>query len=154
MAMISELNRLIEPAVEAVGFEFVGLEYVAEGRHSVLRVYIDHDDGITVDNCADVSRQVSAVLDVEDPISGQYNLEVSSPGMDRPLFKLEHFERYQGEEIKLRSHAPGDGRRNFRGVLQAVEGDQISLNVDGQEFTVAFDNVEKARIVPSFGDEK
>ncbi len=154
MAMISELNRLIEPAVEAVGFEFVGLEYVAEGRHSVLRVYIDHDDGITVDNCADVSRQVSAVLDVEDPISGQYNLEVSSPGMDRPLFKLEHFERYQGEEIKLRSHAPVEGRRNFRGVLQAVEGDQISLNVDGQEFTVAFDNVEKARIVPSFGDEK
>lgn len=154
MAMISELNRLIEPAVEAVGFEFVGLEYVTEGRHSVLRVYIDHDDGITVDNCADVSRQVSAVLDVEDPISGQYNLEVSSPGIDRPLFKLEHFERYQGEEIKLRSHAPVDGRRNFRGVLQAVEGDQISLNVDGQEFTVAFDNVEKARIVPSFGDEK
>ncbi|WP_144393244.1 ribosome maturation factor RimP [Pleionea sediminis] len=152
--MIAELNKLIEPAVEAVGCEFVGLEYVADGRHSVLRVYIDSENGVTIDDCADVSRQVSAVLDVEDPISGHYNLEVSSPGMDRPLFKLEHFERFQGEEVKLRSHTPVEGRRNFRGVLQAVEGDQISLNVDGHVFTVAFDNIDKARVVPDFGDEK
>ncbi|NVJ50946.1 MAG: ribosome maturation factor RimP [Gammaproteobacteria bacterium] len=150
MAMIDELNRMIEPAVEAVGFEFVGLEYVAEGRHSVLRIFIDHADGITVDNCADVSRQVSAILDVEDPISGNYNLEVSSPGYDRPLFKLEHFERFQGEEIKLRSHAPVEGRRNFRGLLQSVEGETLTLLVDGKEFAVQFGNVEKANIVPNF----
>ncbi|WMS86527.1 ribosome maturation factor RimP [Pleionea litopenaei] len=150
MAMIDELNQMIEPAVEAVGFEFVGLEYVAEGRLSVLRIFIDHPEGITVDNCADVSRQVSAILDVEDPISGNYNLEVSSPGYDRPLFKLEHFERFQGEEIKLRSHAPVDGRRNFRGILKAVEGETLTLLVDGKEFQVQFGNVDKANIVPNF----
>jgi len=150
MAMIDELNQMIEPAVEAVGFEFVGLEYVAEGRLSVLRIFIDHPEGITVDNCADVSRQVSAILDVEDPISGNYNLEVSSPGYDRPLFKLEHFERFQGEEIKLRSHAPVDGRRNFRGILKAVDGETLTLLVDGKEFQVQFGNVDKANIVPNF----
>ncbi|NVJ59661.1 MAG: ribosome maturation factor RimP [Gammaproteobacteria bacterium] len=150
MAMIDELNSLIEPAVEAVGFEFVGLEYIVQGRQSVLRIFIDHEEGITVDNCADVSRQVSAVLDVEDPISGHYNLEVSSPGYDRPLFKLEHFERFVGEEIKLRSHVPVDGRRNFRGELVAVEGENIVLNVDGQTFSVSFDNLDKANIVPNF----
>jgi ribosome maturation factor RimP len=153
VAVIEELNGLIEPAVEAVGFEFVGLEYVAEGRHSVLRVFIDHEQGINVDDCATVSRQVSAILDVEDPISGHYNLEVSSPGMDRPLFKLEHFQRFEGEEIKLRSHAPVDGRRNFRGVLLSVEGEQVLMNVDGQVFTIAFDNVDKANIVPNFGEK-
>lgn len=153
MAVIEELNGLIEPAVEAVGFEFVGLEYVAEGRHSVLRVFIDHEQGINVDDCATVSRQVSAILDVEDPISGHYNLEVSSTGMDRPLFKLEHFQRFEGEEIKLRSHAPVDGRRNFRGVLLSVEGEQVLMNVDGQVFTIAFDNVDKANIVPNFGEK-
>lgn len=150
MAMIDELNRLIEPAVEAVGFEFVGLEYIVQGRQSVLRIFIDHADGITVDNCADVSRQVSAVLDVEDPISGHYNLEVSSPGYDRPLFKLEHFSRFVGEEVKLRSHVPVEGRRNFRGKLVAVEGDNIVLEVDGQSFTVSFDNLDKANIVPNY----
>ncbi len=150
MAVIDQLNQLIEPAVEAVGFEFVGLEYVVQGRQSVLRIFIDSEQGINVDDCAIVSRQVSAILDVEDPISGHYNLEVSSPGMDRPLFKLEHFEKYVGEEIKLRSHAPVDGRRNFRGFITGVEGENIILSVEGKTFQIKHGNVDKANVVPNF----
>jgi ribosome maturation factor RimP len=153
VALIEELNRLIEPAVEAVGFEFVGLEYVAQGRNSVLRIFIDSEQGITVDDCATVSRQVSGVLDVEDPISGHYNLEVSSPGLDRPLFKLTHFERFVGQEIKLRAHSAVNGRRNFRGLLKAVVGDTIVMLADGQEFSISHSNVEKANLVPDFGDQ-
>ncbi|MEE4245616.1 MAG: ribosome maturation factor RimP [Kangiellaceae bacterium] len=150
MAVIDELNRLVEPAVEAAGFEFVGLEYVVEGRHSVLRVFIDSEEGINVDDCAAASRQISSVLDVEDPITGQYNLEVSSPGMDRPLFKLQHFEQFVGEEVKLRAHAPVDGRRNFRGILQSVDGNELILLVDGNTYRVSHDNVDKANLVPNF----
>jgi ribosome maturation factor RimP len=153
VALIEELNRLIEPAVEAVGFEFVGLEYIAQGRNSVLRIFIDSEAGITVDDCATVSRQVSGVLDVEDPISGHYNLEVSSPGLDRPLFKLAHFERFVGQEIKLRAHTPVNGRRNFRGLLKEVVGDAVVMLVDGQEYSIAHSNVEKANLVPDFGDQ-
>ena len=150
MAVIDELNRLIEPAVEAAGYEFVGLEYVAQGRQSVLRVFIDSENGIGIDDCATVSHQVSGVLDVEDPISGQYNLEISSPGVDRPLFKLEHFAQFVGQEVKLRSVAPVEGRRNFRGLLKSVEGDEITLVVDGVAYVVHHRNVDKANIVPDF----
>jgi ribosome maturation factor RimP len=101
-----ELTAMLEPAVEALGFELLGLEFVQAGRHSTLRVYIDHENGITVDNCADVSRQVSAILDVEDPITNEYDLEVSSPGVDRPLFKPAHYEQAQGEELRVRTKLP------------------------------------------------
>jgi ribosome maturation factor RimP len=93
------------------------------------------------------------VLDVEDPISGHYNLEVSSPGLDRPLFKLTHFERFVGQEIKLRAHSAVNGRRNFRGLLKAVVGDTIVMLADGQEFSISHSNVEKANLVPDFGDQ-
>lgn len=144
------LTEMLAPAVEALGFEMWGIEYVRAGKHSILRVYIDTEHGVTVDECADVSRQVSAVLDVEDPIQGLYNLEVSSPGMDRLLFKPEHYQAYLGEQINLRLNMPVENRRNFKGNLNACDGNIITLEVDNQVFEVALSNVARANLVPNF----
>jgi ribosome maturation factor RimP len=116
----------------------------------LLRVYIDSPDGISVEDCATVSRQISALLDVEDPISGEYLLEVSSPGMDRPLYTLDHFARFAGELIKLRLRAPVEGRRNFSGVLKGVEEDDVVVEVDAHEYLLPFDLIERANVVPRF----
>ncbi|ESP94937.1 MULTISPECIES: ribosome maturation factor RimP [Pseudoalteromonas] len=145
-----DLTVMLEPAVEACGFELLGLEFVQAGRHSTLRVYIEHENGINVDDCAEVSRQISAIMDVEDPITNEYNLEVSSPGVDRPLFKQAHYEDAQGEEVRLRTKLPQDGRRNFKGDLIAVKGDMITLTVDGQEHHIMLSNVERANIIAKF----
>lgn len=144
------LNALIEPVVTAMGFELWGIEQIAQGKHSRLVVYIDSPDGITVDHCADVSRQISGILDVEDPISGQYQLEVSSPGMDRPLFTLDQFERYKGDTVALRLSAPFNGRRKFKGLLAGVEGDEVLLHLDGEEYCFPIDGIDQARVVPRF----
>ena len=109
----AELRKLLEPAVSALGFELVGVEFVS-GRRGLLRLYIDSEDGVTIDDCQAVSHQVSGLLDVEDPIQGQYSLEVSSPGLDRPLFRAADFERFAGHEVSLRLVAPVEGRRKFR----------------------------------------
>ncbi|CAM4010088.1 ribosome maturation factor RimP [Pseudoalteromonas byunsanensis] len=145
-----ELTAMLEPAVEALGFELLGLEFVQAGRHSTLRVYIEHENGITVDNCADVSRQVSAILDVEDPITNEYDLEVSSPGVDRPLFKQAHYEKAQGEEVRVRTKLPQDGRRNFKGDLVAISSDMITISVDGAEHFIMLSNIERANIIAKF----
>lgn len=145
-----DLVTMLSPAVEMLGFELHGLEFVQAGRHSTLRVYIDHDAGITVDNCADVSRQVSAILDVEDPITNEYDLEVSSPGVDRPLFKQDHYEKAQGEEVRVRTKLPQDGRRNFKGDLVSVSSDMITLSADGAEHMIMLSNIERANIIAKF----
>ena len=145
-----KLTEMLTAPVEALGFEMIGVEFVRAGKHSTLRLYIDHPEGITVDNCADVSHQVSAVLDVEDPISTEYNLEVSSPGMDRPLFKEAHYQAYIGEVVSVRLRAPMDNRRNFKGQLMSCEAGNITVNVDGQDFVLAVSNIEKGNLVPSF----
>ena len=145
-----KLTDMLASPVEALGFELLGVEFVRAGKHSTLRVYIDHPDGITVDHCADVSHQVSAVLDVEDPISTEYNLEVSSPGMDRPLFKAEHYEACLGETVSLRLRVPQDNRRNFKGKVLACEGGNLSMEIDGQTCVLAIANIEKGNLVPSF----
>ncbi|WP_136066879.1 ribosome maturation factor RimP [Modicisalibacter radicis] len=144
------LNALIEPVVTAMGFELWGIELLPQGKHSRLVVYIDSPAGITVDHCADVSRQISAVLDVEDPIPGKYQLEVSSPGLDRPLFELEQFARFKGHVISLRLRAPFEGRRKFKGLLAGVENDEVLLQLDGEEYCFPIDGIEQARIVPQF----
>ena len=125
-----------------------------------MRLYIDRPgtahgsevegEGVSVDDCEAVSREVSAQLDVEDPISGNYTLEVSSPGLDRPLFTPAHFERFVGESAKIGLKLPQDGRRRLQGRIAGVEGEVIRLDVDGQEFEVAFGNVDKARLVPDW----
>lgn len=142
--------ELIGPAVEDLGYELVGIEHVAQGRHSVLRIYIDQPQGITVDDCAAVSHQVSGVLDVEDPIKGNYTLEVSSPGMDRPLFTLEQFANFAGELVKLRTHAPVEGRRNFSGQIKGLDGECVEIVVDDMTIRLTLDEIDTARLVPVF----
>jgi ribosome maturation factor RimP len=144
------LTTMLSPAVEALGFELVGVEFVRAGKHSILRVYIDHADGIEVDHCADVSHQVSAILDVEDPITTEYNLEVSSPGMERPLFKEQHYTAIIGEIVAIKISMPMDNRRNFKGKLIAVDDGVVSIEIDGQTFDLAFANIEKGNLVPTF----
>lgn len=145
-----KLADMLTPAVEALGFELLGIEFLRAGKHSTLRLYIDHPDGINVDDCADVSHQASAVLDVEDPISTEYNLEVSSPGMDRPLFKAAHYLACVGEMVSLRLRIPMDNRRNFKGELLACDNDQLTLNIDGEQFVLAIANIEKGNVVARF----
>ncbi|MFO7592673.1 MAG: ribosome maturation factor RimP [Pseudomonadota bacterium] len=142
-----QLYTIIEPAVTVLGFELVGIEHLSQGRHSVLRIYIDHEDGIDVEDCADVSRQVSAVLDVEDPIRGEYTLEVSSPGLDRPLFTPEHYQRYSGSLAEIRLRSPLEGRRKFKGRMHGVKDDDVVIEVDGVDYSLPLDNIEKANLI-------
>ena len=150
MAKVDQLTDLLKPAAEALGYEFLGIEYIAQGKHSILRVYIDHENGITVDDCASVSHQASGILEVEDPIASQYTLEVSSPGLDRPLFTLAHFEQFVGNTVELRCHVGVDGRRKFKGKLLSVKGEQLSLNVDNEDYNIEFSDIDKANLVAEF----
>ena len=141
---------MLTAPVAAIGYELLGLEFIRAGKHSTLRLYIDSENGVDVDDCGSVSHQVSAVLDVEDPITTEYNLEVSSPGMDRPLFKAEHYAAVIGETVNLKLHLPHDGRRNFKGVLVNSDETFFTLLVDNESFELAYDNVLKANLVPQF----
>jgi ribosome maturation factor RimP len=151
----AELRRLLEPGVRALGCELVDVELAGGGRHPTLRVYIDKPGGVTVDDCADVSRQLSAILDVEDPIRDRYTLEVSSPGLDRPLVTAQDFARQRGETVKVRLPAPLAGRRNFTGrVLEVRDGDVV-LEVEGpggarERVSLSIEGIERARLVPKF----
>ncbi|MWJ27830.1 ribosome maturation factor RimP [Halomonas sediminis] len=144
------LHALIEPVVAAMGFELWGIDHLSQGKHSRLVVYIERDSGISVEDCADVSRQVSAVFDVEDPIAGEYRLEVSSPGMARPLYTLDHYIRFQGHQIALKLRLPFDGRRKFQGLLAGVEGDDVLLQFEGEEYCFPIESIDQAHIVPQF----
>ncbi len=146
----TKVQKLIEPIVDGLGYECFGIEFISQGKNSVLRIYIDSADGVLVDDCEKVSRQVSSVLDVEDPISGHYTLEVSSPGLDRPLFKAEHFKRFQGSVVKLKLAVSVLGRRNFTGTLVEGANDLVVVEVDGEEFEIPFDDIDQARLVPQF----
>jgi ribosome maturation factor RimP len=141
-----QLQQLIEPAVKAVGLQLWGLEYQPTGRTSLLRVYIDGPEGVTIEDCARVSRQISSVLDVDDPIVGEYTLEVSSPGLDRPLYTLDQYRLYVGYPVKLRLRFAFDGRRKFSGVLGAVENDEVALIVGEEEYLLPFESIERANI--------
>ncbi|WP_371378594.1 ribosome maturation factor RimP [Thalassotalea aquiviva] len=145
-----KLTEMLRPTVEMTGRELLGVEYISAGNHSVLRLFIDHENGIDVDDCADVSRQVSAVLDVEDPISTEYSLEVSSPGVDRPLFSKEHYEKVLGETVEVKLAMPLNGRRKFKGLLEAIEGDNLIVVVDGQDYELPIGNIDKANLVAKF----
>jgi len=143
-----KLRSPIEAAVQGLGYELVGIEYHPQGRRSLLRVYIDTPDGVNVDDCERASRQISSALDVDDPIPGQYMLEVSSPGLDRPLFTAEHFQRFSGNRVKLRVSPPLDGRRNFSGVLVGMRDDAVVIVQDDEEVEVPLQHIEQARLVP------
>jgi ribosome maturation factor RimP len=147
---LEQLQALLAPVVEALGYQCWGIEFLSQGRHSLLRVYIDHENGILIDDCEKVSRQISGVLDVEDPISSEYTLEVSSPGMDRPLFRLEQFAAHAGELVKIKLRSPYEGRRNFQGLLRGVEEQDVVVLVEDHEYLLPIDLIDKANIIPRF----
>jgi ribosome maturation factor RimP len=147
-----QLFELLEPAVEALGYELADMELnVGHGR-GLIRLFIDREEGITLDDCEKVSRQVSGVLDVEDPIAGDYNLEVSSPGADRKLVKPEHFDRFAGSMVKVRLKRLVDGRRRIKGQLLGRDDDQIQVRLDGKDVSVAIAEIEVARVVPDWNE--
>lgn len=146
-----ELAQMIRSTVTAMGYELVGVEYLARPKAGhLLRLYIDKENGVDLGDCEKVSHQVSGVLEVEDPIRGEYALEVSSPGLDRPLFELEHFEQFVGQVARVRLQSPLDGRSNYRGVIEAVEGEDVLLRVDGELVRLPFGRLASARLVPEF----
>jgi len=136
--------------VESLDCELVGIEYGRQDNRGLLRVYIDKENGVGVSDCQRVSHQLSGVLDVEDVIQGQYQLEVSSPGLDRPLFTLEHFERFAGHKARLRLVTPINGQRKFRGTLQGVENEQVIVNIGDNELVLALGAIDKANLIPDF----
>ncbi|ALO47291.1 Ribosome maturation factor RimP [Pseudohongiella spirulinae] len=137
---------MLRPTVQALNLDLWGVEYLTRGRSALLRIYIDGPEGVTIDDCERVSRQVSAVLDVEDPLPGEYTLEVSSPGLDRPLFYFEQFGQFVGEVVNLRLRGPLNGRRKFKGVLEKADAGIISMTVDNEQIEIPYDQVEKANI--------
>ncbi len=147
MANVQLIHELIEPSVSALGFELWGVELSGQGRHQTLRIFIENASGIGVDDCAAVSHQVSGILDVEDPIQSEYFLEVSSPGMDRRLFKLEHYQAYVGSGIKVKLRIPFEGRKKFSGQLVGVEGDDIVVLIDNEEYMLPIETIDSANIV-------
>lgn len=142
------LESLLTPVIERLGYELVDLEYRGAGRGGVLQVFIDGPDGITLEDCAAVSGQVSGILDVEDPIPGEYNLEVSSPGLDRPLRRPAHFEKYAGSEIKVKMKKGYPGKLRLKGILQGIDEGKVALVVDGQTHELPLDKIDSARLVP------
>jgi|TARA_R110000824_G_scaffold40490_2_gene121371 ribosome maturation factor RimP len=146
------LHALIEPVVAAMGFELWGIDHLSQGKNSRLVIYIERESGVSVEDCADISRQVSAVMDVEDPIAGEYRLEVSSPGMARPLYSLDQFTRFQGHHVALKLRTAFDGRRKYQGLLVGVEGDEVLIQLDGEEYCFPIESIDSAHIVPQFDD--
>ena len=144
----SRLIELLAPTVESLGFELWGLELLSPNRHATLRLYIEGEAGVSVDDCAKVSRHVSSVMDVEDPINGEYTLEVSSPGIDRLLFKPEQYALYVGEPIEVKLRLPFDGRRKFRGWLMGLENDDVIVRVDDHDYLLPLAAVDRARVEP------
>ena len=143
----SELIELLEPVVIALGYEMHGIEYFKQKDGSLLRLYIDHESGITLDDCTRVNHQVIGVLDVHDPIKERYHLEISSPGLDRPLFTLEQFKRYLGQEVKMKFRERFNERRKIRGVIKAVEEKAVLVSKDGVDYLIPDDVIDSAHLV-------
>lgn len=141
------LEKIIAPTIAALGYELLGCVYIPSAKSAVLRVYIDSVNGIMIADCERVSRQVSAVLDVEDPLAGKYFLEVSSPGLDRPLFTLDHFRRFIGEEVNIRLHTMINNRKHVKGLLTGVEEDNVIVALENEKFILPFSNILKANLV-------
>ncbi|WP_439327440.1 ribosome maturation factor RimP [Lonepinella sp. BR2357] len=145
-----KLTELLQDSVQDLGCELWGIECQRTGRFMTVRLFIDKEGGVGIEDCADVSRQVSAILDVEDPIADKYNLEVSSPGLDRPLFTLEQYQRYVGKEISVHLRIPVADRRKWQGILEKIDNDMLTLVVDNQPQTLVFGNIQKAHVVAKF----
>ena len=145
---MQDLTELFEPVIRSMGYELVGIEFQGSTQHGTLRVYIDHENGIGVDDCVAISHQISAILDVEEPIQQAYDLEVSSPGINRPLFKAQDYEQYLGHSAKIKMAVPLNGRRNFKGVLQGViDSRSVQIMVDNEGYDLPISDIAKANLV-------
>lgn len=145
------LTNLIQPVVTSMGYELWGLEFLNQGDSSLIRIYIDQDDGISVDDCQKVSHQVVGVLDVEDPVPGAYNLEVSSPGLDRILFTPEQCERFTGHEVRVRLNQKLQGRRRYMGKINSVVDNELVLMEEETRITLPMSMIEMIRLKPELG---
>ena len=145
-----QVADMIDPVIDSMGYELLGIEYGDQGRGQLLRVYIDSDEGINLDDCAAVSHRVSALLDVADIVAGHYDLEVSSPGLDRPLFSEAHFERYLSHKVKIVMAIPQLGRKRFTGVLKNISDGIVEVEVDNEIYDLPFAEIASARLVPDF----
>lgn len=146
--MSQRLVQILQPVVESLGYELWHLELEGAGSNRLLRLYIDAPGGIALEDCEAVSREVGAALDVADPIPDAYRLEVSSPGLDRPLVTADHFRRFAGRRARVRLYAPIDGRRRFTGVILGYDDEGLRLDCDGEEVTLASSAIAKARLDP------
>ncbi len=145
------IEEILRPAVEALGYELVGVEYHPNSVNALLRVFIDKEGGVNLDDCVAVNEQVGALLDVNDPIQGKYTLEISSPGLDRPLFKIEDFVKFIGADVKIRLTQPIERQRNFKGSIHAVDGDTVKLVTENDTLVeIDFNKIDVARIIPTF----
>ena len=140
------LNEIIVSTVEGLGYELWGVDFRPHADNGMLRIYIDSENGILVEDCAKVSRQLSSVFDVEDPIPGAYTLEVSSPGLDRMLYTPQQYEGYMGWVVKIKTRIPLGGRRNFKGTIDALNETGVILKIDGELYEVPFDSIERSRL--------
>ena len=147
MSVSDQIEQLVEGPIVSLGYVLVGIEYVKNGQNTVLRIYIDSDQGISIEDCERVSHQVNGILEVGDPISSAYSLEVSSPGFDRPLFKQKDFERFVGVQAKVVMKLPIQGRRNFKGLLDGFSEGNILIEVDGEVYELPLTKMSKARLV-------
>lgn len=148
------LTQLIQPVIEDMGFVLWGVEYMPQKKNAILRVFIDHENGIGVDDCANCSREISGLLEVEDPIKSAYVLEVSSPGIDRVLFSANQFSQYIDEKVQVKLAQPVDGARNVKGIIKAVENDQIVVANEVTDYVFEMNNVMKARLKPQVKNTK
>lgn len=154
MALLKDrLQTLLEPLVESLGYELVLLEFSPSSKSGLLRLFLDKPDGITLEDCERVSREVSALLDVEDPISTAYRLEVSSPGLDRPLVRPEHFQRFLNEQARIQVIAPVNGRRRFAGWIRGAGDEAVSLETSEGMVELRYAEIDRARLVPEFDRE-
>ncbi len=144
--MQDELVKLLSPTIDSMGYELWGCEYLPQGKHALLRIYIDKDDGIGIEDCQQVSKQISALLDVEDPIPGNYSLEISSPGIPRPLFSSWQYERYIGHEVQAKTFKPINGKRKFSGIIVSASESSVVLAIADEHQELPYSNIVKASL--------
>ena len=147
---VRDIEELIAPTIGAMGFELWGIDTSGIGSHERVCVYIDSGSGIAVEDCEAVSRQLSGLLDVDDSFNETYTLEVSSPGLDRILFKDKQFQMHIGQQVNVRLEVPLDGRRRVEGLLVGVEDSELVVTADNEEYLIPLEQVRRARVVPQF----
>lgn len=147
MKEMRDLVSVVKPVIEGMGYIYWGMEFLGQGHHTKLCVLIDSEDGITLSDCSAVSDQLSSVLDVEDPIPQAYTLEISSPGLERPLFEVEHYQAYLGNKIRVNTHQAVEGRKRFSGLLEAVEDEAVVLNIDRDTVRIPFHLIRRSHLI-------